>query len=114
MVIYFYILLLKVLVYLTIPPGIEFSGVVPCLLRVYIIRAHNLKSNRNSARCDPYIKIRCGKKTIKAKKEYIPDTRDPLFGQLFEFNINIPLDRHLNISIMDNRRILMGKKLMFF
>lgn len=101
--------MIKYLVVLTIPSGIEFSGVVPCVLRVYIIRAYNLKSSRNSARCDPYVSIRCGlKKKIIGKKDYIPDTLEPLFGQCFELEINIPQDRHLIISIMDNRRILMG------
>lgn len=94
---------------LSLPPGIEFSGVVQCVLRVYVVRAHNLRTKRNTATCDPYIAITSGKrKKIRARKNYVPDTLDPIFGQYFELEINLPQDHHLVVTVMDNRRLLPG------
>ncbi|CEF68905.1 C2 domain and Peroxin/Ferlin domain and Peroxin/Dysferlin domain and Ferlin B-domain and FerIin domain-containing protein [Strongyloides ratti] len=86
-------------------PGIEFQKPEKCLIRVYVVRAHQLVSNRGHDTCDSYISIRCGNsKKISLKKEYISDTTDPIFGQVFETEICIPQEKDLQITVMDNRR----------
>ncbi|KAI1711048.1 c2 domain-containing protein [Ditylenchus destructor] len=93
------------------PPGIEFPGIVPCILRVYIVRAKALRSRRSTGYCDPYIMVKCGSKKIKAKKNYISDTIDPLFGQMYEMEIKIPIDRKLIVTVMDNHRLLPDREI---
>uniref|UniRef100_A0A0N5A009 C2 domain-containing protein n=1 Tax=Parastrongyloides trichosuri TaxID=131310 RepID=A0A0N5A009_PARTI len=86
-------------------PGIEFEKPEQCIVRVYVIRGHELVSNRGHETCDSYISIRCGNsKKISLKKEYIPDTIDPIFGQVFETEVCIPQEKDLRITVMDNRR----------
>uniref|UniRef100_A0A0N5BXL1 C2 domain-containing protein n=1 Tax=Strongyloides papillosus TaxID=174720 RepID=A0A0N5BXL1_STREA len=86
-------------------PGIEFEKPEICTIRVYVIRAHELVSNRGHDTCDSYISIRCGNsKKISLKKEYIPDTTEPVYGQVFETEICIPQEKDLQITVMDNRR----------
>lgn len=88
----------------------EFNGdSVPCLLRVYVVRAYDLTSRRRSGVCDPYVMIRCGNsKKMKAKKDYRPDTLEPIFGQLFEMDIEIPQQKDLTITVLDRRYLLAG------
>uniref|UniRef100_A0A914DU53 C2 domain-containing protein n=1 Tax=Acrobeloides nanus TaxID=290746 RepID=A0A914DU53_9BILA len=93
------------------PSGIEFSGIVPCLLRVYVVRAWNLESNRTSRSCDSYVKIKCGKKKLKKQNCYVPDSSSPIYGQLFEMPIKIPQDSLLTVTVMDNHRIRADRKI---
>ncbi|VDM79822.1 unnamed protein product [Strongylus vulgaris] len=86
------------------PPGVEFLGTVKCLLRAYIIEAKGLVSQRKNGMCDPYIVVKCGKQ----KKNYRPDTLEPIFGELVEMEITIPLEKDLVVSIMDRRKLLSG------
>lgn len=121
------------------PPGIEFSGVVPCLLRVYIVRAWDLvsshfekfslqKSDRSSQSCDSYVEIKCANKQpkINFRKRYIPNGMSfrsflirmaldtcPVYGQLFELLITIPQQKDLLILVKDNHRLRSGKLLYF-
>lgn len=64
---------------------------------------------RNTPTCDPYISVLCGKKKKDSRKNYIPDTLNPTFGELFEMDVYLPLDRNLLITVIDNRRLLPGK-----
>ncbi|KAK6731499.1 hypothetical protein RB195_007764 [Necator americanus] len=88
------------------PPGVEFLGTVKCLLRVYIIEAKGLVSLRKNGLCDPYIVVKCGKQKVNLKKNYRPDTVEPIFGELVEMEITIPLEKDLIVSIMDRRKLL--------
>ncbi|PAV74363.1 hypothetical protein WR25_07925 [Diploscapter pachys] len=88
------------------PPGVEFVGPVKCLLRVYVIEARNLNALRKNGICDPYILVKCGKKKVSLKKKYIADTTDPVFGEMVEFEVNIPVQKDLTVTIMDRRKFL--------
>uniref|UniRef100_A0AC35UI59 C2 domain-containing protein n=1 Tax=Rhabditophanes sp. KR3021 TaxID=114890 RepID=A0AC35UI59_9BILA len=86
-------------------PGIEFEKPELCIVRVYVVRAHSLVTTRGHKTCDPYISLRCANfKKISLKKEYVPDTLDPIFGQVIETEIWIPQQKDIEITIMDNRR----------
>nr|CDJ84941.1 FerB and C2 calcium-dependent membrane targeting domain containing protein [Haemonchus contortus] len=88
------------------PPGVEFLGVVKCLLRVYVVEARKLVSQRKNGMCDPYLLIRCGKKKVSMKKKYRADTVEPVFGECIEMEVNIPVEKDLTVSIMDYRKLI--------
>ncbi|MEQ2277801.1 hypothetical protein XENORESO_007934, partial [Xenotaenia resolanae] len=57
------------------------NGIEDCLVRVYIIKAQGLQPKDANGKCDPYVKITLGKKTISDHENYIPCTLDPEFGK---------------------------------
>ncbi|KAE9421720.1 hypothetical protein Angca_007228, partial [Angiostrongylus cantonensis] len=86
--------------------GVEFVGTVKCLLRVYVVEAKGLVSMRKNGMCDPYIIVRCGKQMVSLKKNYRPDTLEPIFGERVEMEITIPLEKDLVITVMDRRKLI--------
>ncbi|XP_053257941.1 fer-1-like protein 5 [Podarcis raffonei] len=72
-----------------------------CLVRIYIIRAFNLEPKDSNGLCDPYIKIKVGKKKVGEREEYVPNTLEPVFGRMFEIMCNIPTEKELKISFYD-------------
>ena len=59
----------------------------------------------HSPQSDPYIKIKIGKKLISDKKNYIPNSLDPLFGRMFEVPARLPMENTLTITVMDHDSI---------
>uniref|UniRef100_A0A3B3B6L5 Dysferlin, limb girdle muscular dystrophy 2B (autosomal recessive) n=1 Tax=Oryzias melastigma TaxID=30732 RepID=A0A3B3B6L5_ORYME len=57
------------------------NGIEDCLVRVYVIQASGLQPKDSNGKCDPYVKISLGKKTISDHENYIPCTLDPVFGK---------------------------------
>ncbi|VBB28074.1 unnamed protein product, partial [Acanthocheilonema viteae] len=87
-------------------PIVEFPGVTKCTIRVYIVRAFDLISRRNDGTCDAYISVKCGTKKKKTlRKDYRPSSLNPLFGQMIEMEVEIPMDKNLVVSVMDRHRI---------
>uniref|UniRef100_A0A8D2JBX6 C2 domain-containing protein n=1 Tax=Varanus komodoensis TaxID=61221 RepID=A0A8D2JBX6_VARKO len=72
-----------------------------CLVRVYIIRAFNLQPKDRNGLCDPYVKIRLGKKKAGEREDYIPNTLEPVFGRMYELLCSIPLEKDLKITFCD-------------
>ncbi|VDL73631.1 unnamed protein product, partial [Nippostrongylus brasiliensis] len=88
------------------PPGVEFLGTVKCLMRLYLIEATGLVSQRKNGMLDPYVIVRIGKNKVNLKKKYRPDTLDPTFGECIELEVNIPVEKDLKITIMDYRKLI--------
>ncbi|KAI6228647.1 hypothetical protein M3Y99_01205300 [Aphelenchoides fujianensis] len=89
------------------PSGVEFDKPVECVVRVYVVRAFDLVGRRRSGQCDPYLTIRCGnKKKFKGHKEYVPDSKEPMFGQCIEMDVTIPQEKDLTVSVMDRRLVI--------
>ncbi|XP_040849283.1 fer-1-like protein 5 [Ochotona curzoniae] len=72
-----------------------------CLVRVYIVRAINLQPQDYNGLCDPYVILKMGQTKLGNRDTYRPNTLDPIFGMLFELTCNIPLEKDLEIQILD-------------
>ncbi|XP_062995536.1 fer-1-like protein 5 [Elgaria multicarinata webbii] len=72
-----------------------------CLVRVYIIRAFNLQPKDRNGLCDPYIRIKLGKKKAGEREDYIPNTLEPVYGRMYELMCSIPVEKDLKITFYD-------------
>ncbi|XP_026792840.2 dysferlin isoform X1 [Pangasianodon hypophthalmus] len=77
------------------------NGIEECLVRVYIIQAYGLQPKDTNGKCDPYIKITLGKKSVNDHDNYIPCTLDPVFGKMYELTCSLPLEKDLRIMLYD-------------
>ncbi|XP_030193496.1 dysferlin isoform X9 [Gadus morhua] len=77
------------------------SGVEDCVVRVYVIQAHDLQPKDSNGKCDPYVKISLGKKTISDQDNYVPCTLEPVFGKLYELTCTLPLEKDLRVALFD-------------
>ncbi|KAI5609942.1 dysferlin isoform X9 [Silurus asotus] len=77
------------------------NGIEDCLVRVYIIQAYGLQPKDPNGKCDPYVKITLGKKSVNDHDNYIPCTLDPVFGKMYELTCSLPLEKDLRITLYD-------------
>ncbi|NXV81612.1 MYOF protein, partial [Atlantisia rogersi] len=88
------------------PPPRHFQELPPsrpqeCLVRVYVIRAFDLPPRDRNGLCDPYVRVSLGTKTLGQRDQYVPNTLEPVFGRLFELTGTIPMEKDLQVSLLD-------------
>ncbi|XP_060691971.1 dysferlin isoform X2 [Hemiscyllium ocellatum] len=77
------------------------SGLQECLVRVYVIQAFGLQPKDSNGKCDPYVKVSLGKRSVSDQDNYIPCTLDPEFGRMYELTGNLPIDKDLKVTLYD-------------
>ncbi|KAI3376172.1 hypothetical protein L3Q82_016695 [Scortum barcoo] len=87
------------------------NGIEDCLVRIYIIQAQGLQPKDANGKCDPYVKITLGKKTINDHENYIPCTLDPVFGKMFELTCSLPLEKDLRVTLYDHDMLTKDEKI---
>ena len=51
---------------------------------------------------DPYVEVLLGDHKVSNVDDFIPNTTDPIFGQMFEINAVLPDNDQLTITIKDH------------
>ncbi|CAJ0931431.1 unnamed protein product, partial [Mesorhabditis belari] len=88
------------------PAGIEFIGVTSCCVRLYVVSAAGLVIKKTNRACDSYVIARIGKQKLSRKNEYRPDEVNPEYGEVFEWDVTLPLEKDLTITVMNRKRIV--------
>ena len=74
---------------------------VSVLCRVYIVKAIDLHPTDMDGKADPYVKIKIGKQITVDRANFVPKQLNPNFGRVFDFEIIIPHDNMLTVSVYD-------------
>uniref|UniRef100_A0A2S2R2V1 Otoferlin n=1 Tax=Sipha flava TaxID=143950 RepID=A0A2S2R2V1_9HEMI len=86
-------------------PRLKLNAKCNIIVRVYILRAHNLHPKDINGLSDPYIKILFGEcYNISDQKNRIPKSLNPLFGRCYEKEVSLPECSILKIKVMDYDR----------
>nr|XP_047145918.1 otoferlin-like isoform X1 [Hydra vulgaris] len=71
------------------------------LCRIYIVKAIDLKPTDMDGKADPYVKVAVGKHVVKDRDNYVPKQLNPTIGRTFDFEVTLPHDNMLVVSIYD-------------
>lgn len=74
----------------------------PVIVRVYVVKAVNLRSRDVYGQSDAFIKVELGSQAISDRAHYIPNQSNPIFGKRFQLSAVIPRNTLLKVSIYDN------------
>ncbi|KAF5288241.1 hypothetical protein FQA39_LY04009 [Lamprigera yunnana] len=75
------------------------------LVRIYCVRAINLRPKDVNGKSDPYLYVLMGKQKVKDVENYVPKQVNPIFGRYFEFKGVFPQDHLLRIQVWDYDRV---------
>uniref|UniRef100_A0AAR5QBP0 C2 domain-containing protein n=1 Tax=Dendroctonus ponderosae TaxID=77166 RepID=A0AAR5QBP0_DENPD len=74
---------------------------VQYILRIYCVRAINLRPKDLNGKSDPYIQIQLGAKLVSDRENYIPKDVNPIFGRCFEFQASFPETTSVTVKVSD-------------
>ena len=79
-----------------------------------VVEAENLRAKDRNGKADPYLRISVGgKRRADSRKDFKAETLDPIFGQMFQLLVDLPVDKDLEVSVFDHNLIgvdeLIGK-----
>ncbi|KAI0987787.1 hypothetical protein GJ496_010637 [Pomphorhynchus laevis] len=80
---------------------VPYVGTYSCIVRIYIIRAFNLPPMDQDGKCDPYVRIIAGDKSVNNRNDKCINTLSPIFGKIFEMKLSIPSESLLVIQVKD-------------
>ncbi|XP_028401914.1 myoferlin-like isoform X2 [Dendronephthya gigantea] len=72
-----------------------------CIVRVYVVKAYDLKPKDSDGLSDPYLVVSLGNETFNNKNSHLEDTLEAEFGKVFEFDTIIPDAKDLKIKVFD-------------
>lgn len=75
---------------------------LPVIVRVYVVKALNLRSRDIYGQSDAFIKLELGNQVISDRAHYIPNQSNPIFGKRFQLSAIIPRNTLLKVSVYDN------------
>jgi otoferlin len=75
---------------------------LPVIVRVYVVKALNLRSRDIYGQSDAFIKLELGNQVISDRAHYIPNQSNPIFGKRFQLSTIIPRNTLLKVSVYDN------------
>lgn len=75
---------------------------LPVIVRVYVVKALNLRSRDIYGQSDAFIKVELGNQAISDRAHYIPNQSSPIFGKRFQLSAVIPKNTLLKVSVYDN------------
>ncbi|XP_017292966.1 dysferlin isoform X5 [Kryptolebias marmoratus] len=87
------------------------NGTEECLVRVYVVQAQGLQPKDANGKCDAYVKIALGRKTLNDHENYVPCTLDPVFGRMFELTCCLPLEKDLRVMLYDHDVLTKDEKI---
>lgn len=74
---------------------------LPIIVRVYVVKAINLRSQDIFGYSDSFIKVEIGEQIISDRAHYVPNQSSPVFGKRFQFSTVIPRNTLLKVSVFD-------------
>lgn len=83
---------------------------LPIVVRVYVVKAKNLRSQDIFGYSDAFLKLELGDQIISDRAHYIPNQANPVFGKRFQLSAVIPRNTLLKVSVYD-RDTLSGNDL---
>ncbi|XP_074595836.1 ferlin family C2 domain-containing myoferlin misfire [Brevipalpus obovatus] len=75
---------------------------VAVIVRVYLIRAYDVKPTDMNGKADLYPVIKLGSHKICESDNYVPNCLDPTFGRMYEFEVTFPRESILYVSLKDH------------
>ena len=68
-----------------------------------VVEAEALRPKDRNGKADPYVKILVGgKRRADSRADFKPETLEPIFGQMFQMLVDLPMQKDLEVSIFDH------------
>ena len=81
-----------------------------------MVEAESLRPKDRNGKADPYVKIGVGGRwRADSRKDFKAETLEPVFGQMFQLLVDLPLEKDLEVAVFDHDLVgsdeLIGREL---